>query len=82
MNICLGVSHLDHATLYGASEDTFSYLIKAAYAFSKTKNWSFNAQTFNKYGSDLVQELQVLNEIRCAADLESFDKFMQSERSR
>lgn len=53
------------ATLHGAEDDTFVYLIKAVYALVKTrdKNSEFHAPTFYKYETNLLRELCVLKNI-------------------
>lgn len=56
VHICVGVTHLDVATPYGANEDTFVYLINSADAFLKTKdkNSPSHAPTIYKNANDLL----------------------------
>lgn len=51
MHFCIRMSHWDDATLHGANEDTFVYLIKDENAFvnTKDKNIYFHAPNFYKY---------------------------------
>lgn len=58
MHIFVEVVHLDDATLHGADEDNFLYLIKVAVALVKTKdkNSSFDLTDFYEYGNDPLPE--------------------------
>lgn len=78
MHICIGLTHLDDATLHDADKDTSLYLNKDADAFIKSKDnkISFHVPNLYKYGNDLLRELWGLNNDCPAAQKESFLDFM------